>query len=382
MVHSPPRVCEIEDLCEEFKLLCYVNSTSLSAVRSAVYGVSSGRLTETEAAWRALEWADSNIRYDRSKLERKDYRLIDPITMLKEKKGICMDYTAFLVTALLSANVQPVYALVISNINHIAPAIKVNNSLFVLDQVLPPIEIGDYIEYLLLGSIGKVSLLKYWILDGEVQLEVLNDIEIVATDTYAQGILDLSVEREAVNAFAKRHPNLKLQPALESLAESIGSRLVMRVPELVGYSNSQYPLTALYSPLFKEQWIEYIANCMDKLLLKYYNSTAVSGGEFWASIEGDTLYFIAINYYLPNVTAELSNNSSLIISISSREPMTSAGIIVYGHSRTEPLAEVLPSGAIARNLIAVKATAWVMKEKYVQIAFSVSELSRKLPRGS
>ena len=381
MVHSPPRVCEVEDLCGEFKLLCYVNSTSLSVVRSAVYGVSSGRLTETGAAWRALEWADSNIKYDRSKLERKDYRLIDPITMLKERRGICMDYTAFLVTALLSANVQPVYALVISNINHIAPAIKVNNTLFVLDQVLPPMEIGDYIEYLLLGNIGKVSLLKYWILNREVQLEVLNDIEIEATDTYPQDVLDLSVEEEAINAFAMKHPNLKLQPALKSLAESIGSRLIMRVPELVGYSSSQYPLTALYSPLFREQWIEYIVDCMDELLLKYYNFTAVSSGEFWASIEGDTLYFIAINYYLPNVTAKLSNDS-LIISVSSRETITSASIIVYEHSRTEPIAEVLPSEAAARNLTAIKAAAWVMKEGYVQIVFSVSELSRKLPSGS
>ena len=99
IMHSPPKVCEVEDLCGEFKLLCYVNSTSLSAIRSAVYGARSGRLTETEAAWRALEWADSNIRYDRSKLERKDYRLIDPITMLKEKKGICMDYTCLLYTS-------------------------------------------------------------------------------------------------------------------------------------------------------------------------------------------------------------------------------------------------------------------------------------------
>jgi len=67
VVGKPTPVCSAATACGEFKLVCYINHTSIEAVRKAVYGVS-GDYGVADASWLVLKWVDENIVYDKEKL--------------------------------------------------------------------------------------------------------------------------------------------------------------------------------------------------------------------------------------------------------------------------------------------------------------------------
>ena len=253
--------------------------------------------------------------------------------------------------------------------------------MFLLDQVLPPIEVGDYIDYVLLGSKGSVSLIKYWVAGGEVQLEVLNDVELNATDTYPSDALDDEVFYEAVKEFMRKHPNLILDPRLKSLLYAIGSELRLYTPELVGYGGSaRYPVTVLYSPVFRRWWVEMLANYFDGLARKYYNSTLVSGGYFWTAISGGVLRFIAVNYSVPESRVSVLNDS-LRLEVSGVSMVKSLDVLVYKHGDETPVAGVVPEGVEYANIALIRASDWVVRNGSVLLEFRISGLSSAVPAG-
>ena len=380
VVGKPTPVCSAATACGEFKLVCYINHSSIEAVREAVYGVS-GVYEVADASWLVLKWVDENIVYDKEKLRKGEYSLYDPLMTLKIRKGICMDYSALITTALISAGVEPVYIVLLNNINHAAPAVTINGSMFLLDQVLPPIEVGDYIDYVLLGSKGSVSLIKYWVAGGEVQLEVLNDVELNATDTYPSDALDDEVFYEAVKEFMRKHPNLVLDPKLKSLLYAVGSELRLYTPELVGYGGStRYPVTVLYSPVFRRWWVEMLANYIDGLARKYYKSTLASRGYFWTTISSGVLRFIAINYSVPESRISVLNDS-LRLEVSGVSRVKSLDVLVYKHGDEVPVAGVVPEGVGYANITLIRASDWEVRNGSVLLEFRISDLSRAVPAG-
>ncbi len=380
VIGSPTSVCSATNVCGEFKLICYINDTSLKKVRSVIYG-SRENLSIIDAVWLALKWVDENIAYDREKFEEGNYELRDPITMLKLRRGICMDYSGLLTAALLSIGVEPVYIVGIDNVNHVTPAVKINNSLFVLDQVLPPIEISDYIDYILLGSRNTVSVFKYWIVNGEVQLEAENNVELNITDAYPSDEFSAEVFNEAVRLFIKRHPELIPNSKLEPLLRAVGSELRMYTPVLIGYgSEGRYPITVLYSPLFREWWAKMLADYMEQLARKYYNSVLKSRGYFWASLSNSSLRFIAVSYEIPNSSIALLNDSARV-SILSRGAIVTLNILIYRHGSTDPSAVIAPSSTSYTNITVVRASKWVITGSKAYVEFNMKELSKVLPSG-
>lgn len=125
--------------------------------------------TTLDKAWAILEWIDENIQYNYTKanlidelilnwntLSEYNRELYDNLTKLQAtndtiyhyKSGICSDYAILTATLLLESNISPVYMLDINyknkEIGHATVAIKIDGEYFVLDQILPPISIGDY----------------------------------------------------------------------------------------------------------------------------------------------------------------------------------------------------------------------------------------------
>ncbi len=105
-----------------------------------------------ETAYNILKWVDENIKYDDEKakeiIEGKNIKLRTPEEVLKDKKGICSEYSMFIDAILLNSNITPYYIVIKyknKNIDHAVAAIKYNNTYYILDQHLPLVDLYHYI---------------------------------------------------------------------------------------------------------------------------------------------------------------------------------------------------------------------------------------------
>ena len=160
------------------KLTCFrCSKISIGDVQEVGYEILGYQpYTGVDAVWKTLEFIDKNIEYDYSSAMSLPYLLYDksyddstsvefsvsnkkivakhPLETLRRRSGVCIDMALLAATALLYANISHVYILVIepsSGAGHAAALAEINNTYFVLDQHLPPIELSDYVEYVLRG---------------------------------------------------------------------------------------------------------------------------------------------------------------------------------------------------------------------------------------
>ncbi|MBC7095520.1 transglutaminase-like domain-containing protein [Thermococcus sp.] len=144
------------------------------------YGLSSNELTKIsylaielkgqtiqESVWNILEWLQNNIEYDSYKASLpaptiqisengtiigitggEGTEIQTPYETIKKGKGICTDYTILTLALMLEMDYSPVYAFEISfensNTKHVTAAIKIDDEYFLLDQNLPPMDLGTY----------------------------------------------------------------------------------------------------------------------------------------------------------------------------------------------------------------------------------------------
>jgi len=123
--------------------------------------------TVQESAWNILEWLQNNIEYDNYKASLpapiiqisengtiigvtggEGTEIQTPYETIKKGKGICTDYTILTLALLLEMDYSPVYAFEInfenSSTKHTTAAIKIDGEYFLLDQNLPPMDLGTY----------------------------------------------------------------------------------------------------------------------------------------------------------------------------------------------------------------------------------------------
>ncbi|MFA4640176.1 transglutaminase-like domain-containing protein [Pyrococcus kukulkanii] len=97
--------------------------------------------------WNILKWEEENLRYDDFK---NSSIILRPSEFLKIRKGVCTDYTVLTAGILLALNVTPIYVLIIHFSEmptlHSAVAVEIGNYTFILDQKLPPHDLGSYWE--------------------------------------------------------------------------------------------------------------------------------------------------------------------------------------------------------------------------------------------
>ncbi|WP_457750966.1 transglutaminase-like domain-containing protein [Thermococcus sp.] len=121
-----------------------------------------------QSVWNILGWEGEWISYDWEKakepfprvviypngteevVQGKNNTIQTPYETIMRRTGICTDYTVLTDALLLAMNYSPVYAVEINFTtppNHAAAAIKINGWFFVLDQHLPPMNLGAYYRY-------------------------------------------------------------------------------------------------------------------------------------------------------------------------------------------------------------------------------------------
>ena len=121
-----------------------------------------------QSVWNILEWEGEWISYDWEKAKQPFARVViypngtekvvqgenntiqTPYETIMKRTGICTDYTVLTDALLLAMNYSPVYAMEINFTtppNHAAAAMKINGWFFVLDQHLPPMDLGAYYRY-------------------------------------------------------------------------------------------------------------------------------------------------------------------------------------------------------------------------------------------
>ena len=244
------------------------NETTFRYLLSLVYnGTPPGDVED--AAWKALEWVDDNIKYNFSKASLSSFKIYDPITFAKARSGVCSDYAVFLAATLLSANVEPTYILELNTQKgpHATAAVEINNTLFALDQHLPPVEWSDYPEYVF-NVTGYVYVYKISYDSRSGPTVEFYRLTKNYTDTYPS---------DAVSSkFA--------EDVCKKLGTILGTSCTHTcMSTYSGQWEWSWDIFKLYSPTFHKQWVDYIAKELAQnfrhhpscIWIKVKNSTSI-----------------------------------------------------------------------------------------------------------
>ncbi len=267
-----------EEMCEKiwrYDLECALNHTlsfeEISKVRHLALQLKGKNCVET--AWRILEWIDENISYDYEKAllpppvieyRGSDVRVVSggermyqtPLETIMRKKGICGDY-AILTAALLLASNCTAYIFNISfagdDENHVTAAVKFD-TYYVLDQHLPPLDLGSYYRKWIKDGKQIDEAVVYSVREGARKIEIIRGQEMVKYD-YTVSESDVrtleNMLRKKFELMLKYDGNLnskRLPPGY-----TLGKIWTLKAEDYAEY----------YTPLFAE----YIADHLYKMLM-------------------------------------------------------------------------------------------------------------------
>ncbi len=263
-------------------LLDDVNRTTINYLYDHLFnGSAPGDLAAS--TWFILTWLDRNAEYNYTKalsIKSSIFEgVVDPITFLNKKNGVCVDYAVFTSTALLAGGAKEAYILMFDAPEgpHATTGVIINNTLFILDQKLPVYEWADYEEYIF-KPIGS-------------EMQVVR----IALDENGRS----SIEARIVDPeyFSKTHPDT--YPS-DILPEELVNESILELADRLGIEYSRNcshdyyyksdilgwePLKA-YHPLFYEYFKEFFIN----ILTDMFGDDLLHARCFWASVEGRTLY--------------------------------------------------------------------------------------------
>lgn len=259
-------------------ILAYVNETSLRFLKERLLGDEALR-SPTGLAWHVLAWLSDNASYDYSKasLDRQA-GIYDPITFYCKKSGICSDYALFTVAVLLAGGLRQAYAFIIDTAagGHAMAGAEIDGRLFVLDQLLPPYEWEDYVEYVFQPIGEALQVIKVWVdLSGKSSIEAWTvdptSFASLNADSYPLDRIPRDLIEEAImkvcrgtNTVLKPRPDWKLQVTWQ----------------ILGWS----PLKA-YSPTFHSHFADFLAGIMLKDVGQYFSQSRY----VWYEVREDTL---------------------------------------------------------------------------------------------
>ena len=363
-------------------LICYFDPSILEKVKNVIYSRNFSESVQ-EKIWKALEWIDRNIIYDYDKSKEASKYINNPLTTIEEGKGICIDYSVLVASALLSVNVQPVYILSLEDYQHAVAAVCLNGTIFILDQHIPPMELQDYVEYVLKGKLGRVNAIQVRLAGGSPIIEIVNDIKLDLRDSYPNDSVPDKLNREIATAIAKTYPNLLPDPKLSSLITTglLRAKLAIKSPVLAGIeTSSNVPITVYYNPLFEVQWADYLAGEASELMSRYYANVVRKGGYFWVAVENGSIYLAATAYRVPNTTLTLQG-SQVIIEIRSQETLTSVSVLFYRPGEVKPIAGIAPEGYVYSGMTTITAKVWDVGKFTAKIVFTTQDVAEKLAHG-
>ncbi len=378
MVHvSGPRLNGYPSLLDA--VLESYNETVFEKLRNIVYG---GKPPSdlAEAAWTALSWVSKHISYDYAKERERSPAVYSPLQLLEKGKGVCGDYAVFLAAALLAAGAKTAYVIAISlkPIPHAVAAISLNHTMFILDQHLPPIEAGDYAEYLLGNRTIHVYVIKATWTSSGVAVKAYPAKLSPGLDTYPWDRIPVETVEEAISLIS-RDTGAKPAKELETVIETgnVYTYVDRYLEPLAGITGHPVPIGLLYSPVFDKEWAKTIAATGEQILRQYYPQ-ALGQGSFWLTLnqtmEETRIELYAVPFPEPRITITREGDN-LIITIEAwqRVTETSIQLIIYNSDKTV-CAAIAPQGYTYPGTTTITATKWTTRQNTVTITLDKTRL--------
>ncbi len=340
-----------------------LNTSSVAEVGRRIFGGQTPRDT-VAALWDLLAWAEYSLVYDDEKYDALRRGLgvgvQAPLETLQRRRGICSDYAVLLAAAIEYLGF-PAMVIGFPNAGHAAAAVVVNNTVLVLDQRTPVIELQDYLEYIVSSEERLRVYLVYSVGDHGSAVIVYGLEAGKARDSYPADRLEPSVAEEAIVEVAARL-GLEPNPALGTVAEWFSSTYKLGMPMLQEVSPQPAPLDALYSPLFYRQWTGMLVEYIEALLDKYYPES-IGRGSFWVVVDRTNTSLLVKAVAVPvryNVSIRVSG-TELAVTVASPsidDPVRDVAILVYRPRDSKACAGIAPPGYYYENIPYVNAEAW------------------------
>ncbi|NJD99811.1 hypothetical protein E3E26_08460 [Thermococcus sp. LS1] len=263
-----------------------------------------------QSAWNVLDWEDQWIIYDREKakepfakviiypdgrqevVEGRNNTIQTPYETIMRGKGICTDYTVLTDALLLAMNYSPVYTMAINltDLGHAAALVRIEGWFFVIDQHLPPMDLGSYYRYWKRQGSIIINATLYEIMPGENLAEVKTLGILSGKDFLMQ---DYTMTENDAKALAYGMLNLLAQDFGIGADDSLSLISEGKLPE--GYkagwmwSATFYNLADYYHPIFYEQYVKWLLERMtsDSELVEYFEKSDSAWIE--VGIEGNDL---------------------------------------------------------------------------------------------
>jgi len=347
-----------------YRILCLQTNPILGAVAERVFGKSFP--DPLHAVWRVLEWVQSHVRYDWAKermlAEGKRVVLETPMQVIESGRAICVEYTGLIETALLAVNVPTGFieipSGVLGPVPHVAPIAVVEGDILVLDQRLPPIEIGDYLQHVLRGLDKPIYLLGYETVLGALPtLVVYFNATLPRIDTWPSDTLPQSVVAKALNLLEKTSRGaIEPEPRLEQTIYA--SSLVIR------WRGFEF-----YTPILEDEWVEYLA----KLIAEQIHEQCKHRCFVWASMVGRDALAITYSKKLPPPATAYRVGTELTIVV--RNVSSCRGYAaLYTMNSPRPTKILQPTNPAIDT--------WTQQGSSCLIAIDLPKLATELPPGT
>ena len=350
------------------------NETLFAKLRTIIYGNKVVR-DPAQAAWSILRWEHTHISYDYAKEERRDPTVYSPLQLLKRGSGICSDYAVFTAAALLASSQKTAYIIAINTkpVPHAVAATNLDNTLFILDQHPPPIEAGDYAEYLLGNKTLPAYIIRVTRTSSGISIKAYKAKLSPQLDTYpADKIPEETIEeaRRIISRETGTIPARELETVIET--GKVYTYINRYLEPLAGITQHPVPLGALYSPLLDKEWANEIAETAKTIIQQYY-PRALGKGSFWLTVTQTprvtSIKVYAIPFREPRVTIATSQDT-ITITIETEQPInpeTDIQLIIYNNDKTI-CAAIAPPGYTYPGTPTITAKQWIKTGNTITIA--------------
>ena len=355
------------------------NEETLAKLRRTIYGDKAPR-SPAATAWETLEWVEKHISYDYEKERERSPAVYSPLKLLELGKGVCSDYAVLLAAALLASGQKTAYivAMSLEPVPHAVAATSLNNTLFVLDQHPPPIEVGDYAEYLLGNKTIQAYVIKATWTSSGLTVKAYPAELGPELDTYP---LDKIPEKtiEEARLLISRETGTKPAKELETVIETgnVYTYIDRYLEPLAGITGQPVPIGVLYSPALDKEWAKTIAMTGEQILRQYYPE-ALGRGSFWLTLsqtrEETRVKLYATPFPEPRITIAQEGNN-LVITVETRQRVTETSIqlIIYNSDKTI-CAAIAPPGYTYPGTTTITATKWTTRQNTVTITLDKNRL--------